>query len=130
MVDTKAVVTLSAWKLFQKHWESELKEMPETRDSFFANIRGLVTPYRVKYASEDQTVDRIERESIDITETEIVNWHYATVKYLITENPSEFISSDKIKIPKEFILTLRGFFGKMEIEDGEIITRFDDDFSD
>lgn len=52
------------------------------------------------------------------------------MKYLITENPSEFISSDKIMIPKEFILTLKGFFGKMEIEDGEIITRFDDDFSD
>lgn len=41
MVDTKAEVTLSAWKSFQKHWESELKELPETRDSFFANIRGL-----------------------------------------------------------------------------------------
>jgi hypothetical protein len=130
--DTKAVVTLSAWKEFEKHWNKRLKgESQELTESFFANMRGLITPYRTKYATEAQLQVNSEKESMGIDEETIVEWHYATVKYLITKDPTRFHAKiGRIKIPIEFILSPRGLFGKLEVEDGIIIDQFNNEFND
>lgn len=129
--DTKAVVALSAWKEFEKHWREKLKGVSqELTESFFAIMRGLVTPYRTKYATEAHLEVDTEKESMAMDAETIVEWHYATVKYLITENPTKFNADiDRIKIPKEFILSPRGLFGKLEVEDGGVIEQFNNEFN-
>lgn len=123
--DTKAVVTLSAWKDFEKKWNLELGDLEETKNSFFANMRGIITPYRTKYASEARLEVDIDKESLEIDEKTIVNWHYASVEYLLTNNPDHYISSSpQLKIPAKSVLTPKQLYSRLEVEDGEIIEGF------
>ncbi|MHB1709496.1 MAG: hypothetical protein ACYCT2_08500 [Thermoplasmataceae archaeon] len=124
--DTKAVVTLSEWKKFMEKWESELKDCSnEIKEPFFASMRGVVTPYRTKYATEAGLKINNEQESNSIDERTIVTWHYATVRYLITGTPEKFRpEAEFIKISEASILTPKEFFNKLDVEDGETVTRF------
>lgn len=131
MNDTKAVATLSAWKEFMSYWEHRLKgTSEEIRETFFASMRGIVTPYRTKYLEEAKIKVETEIESMEIDEGTIVGWHYATVKFLITDSPEDFISkiSDKHSRTDDILLTPRGLYSKYEIEDGNLVDQFCKEF--
>lgn len=129
--DTKAVATLSAWKEFEKKWTKELADMDEVKNSFFASMRGIITPYRTKYASQAKLEVDIDRESLEIDEKTIVNWHYASVEYLLTDFPDQYTSSSpELKIPDRNVLTPKQFYGRLEVEDGSIIENFRMNFDD
>lgn len=125
---TKAVVTLPVWKNFLKKWDAELVDYSnEIKESFFASMRGVVTPYRTKYATEAGLKIDNEFESNSVDEKTIVTWHYATIKYLITEGPEEFRSEAiSIRISEALILTPKEFFSKLDVEDGMTIARFNE----
>lgn len=124
--ETKAVVSLSAWKYFEKEWGENLKSVSrEIKDPFFATMRGSITPYRTKYATEAGMKVENEIESNSVDEKTIVNWHYATVRYLISDNPEEFrLSPSQIKIPIASILTPKELYSKYEVENEEFIKSF------
>lgn len=128
--NTKAVTTLKNWKRFFREWEERLKDRSdELKNPFFAFFRGIVTPYRKKYAKEDNLSitdnDNKEKSNNDeITNIiNIINRHYATVEYLITEDPSIYEGKD-IKIDKDRIVSLKGFFYLIEKDDNQSFEQF------
>lgn len=128
--NTKAVVTLSVWKEFEKYWQEQLSERSEEITTpFFATMRGVATPYRNKYATEAGLTQDDPADSESIDEKTIVNRHYATVKYLIVENAEAYKSDGEIKITKGRILTLKEFFNRAEVENPELVAAFLRDFS-
>lgn len=130
--ETKAVVSLSAWKEFENYWNDGLKSVsPEIRNPFFATMRGSITPYRTKYATEAGMKVENEIETNSIDEKTIVNWHYATVRYLISDNPDEFrLQSSQIRIQTASILTPKEFYSKYEVENEEFIKSFLQEFEE
>lgn len=124
--DTKGVVTLSAWKEFESYWNRELSNFTEVRNSFFYSMRGLLTPYRTKYADEAGIeIGEIDKQSMELDEKTIVNWHYASVRYLISDKAEELRSnSQDIKISTDSILTPKEFYNKLEVDDEKIIEKF------
>ena len=130
--ETKAVVSLSAWKEFENYWKESLNGVSEEiRDPFFATMRGSITPYRTKYATEAGMRIENESETNLIDEKTIVNWHYATVRYLISDNPEEFhIVPSEIKIPTASILTPKELYSRYEVENEDIIKLFLQEFEE
>ncbi len=103
---TKAVVLLQDWKAFVDYWEGQLRLHPEVRDSFFAMLRGIITPYRDKYAVEAglkpdgetlASMDEVEAMKV------ITQRHYATCEYLVTEDP-ELFRAKGLRLPDSRIL--------------------------
>lgn len=124
--DTKAVILKSGWGSFKKEWEQSLRERTsEFKELFFAGIRGIVTPYRDKYAEDIDVPEEYEEPQTDpISETaRIVNRHYATVKYLVVGDPSEYSSQD-LKINPNRIVTAKTFFTKEEVINNKLIQDF------
>lgn len=123
---TKAVVTLSAWKEFESEWRNQLKGYSkEIIDPFFATMRGSITPYRVSYATEANVSHDNDKISTTVDEKTIVNWHYATVRYLVTETPDKYKGkSDEIKIANDSILTPKELYSRYEVEDESFVRRF------
>ena len=101
-----------------------------------ASFRGIITPYREKYVDEAGLFinDEEESEEDDSGEGEdeksvilnIVNRHYATVKYLIVRDPKIYkeMPKDSIKIDKERIMNLDGFYRAMIVENSKIVEQF------
>lgn len=122
----KGVVTLSAWKEFVKYWDDALED-GEAKESFFNLIRGLLTPYRTKYADEAGLEVDIDKESMELDEKTIVNWHYSSVSYLISDKAVLLrdTQSQDMKISKKSILTPKEFYNKLEVDgNDEIVERF------
>lgn len=91
--ETKAVVLLQDWREFVAQWEHEIGEFPEARMAFFAIHRGIITPYRDKYADEAGVKPDGETTAamneVDAMKT-ITRRHYDTCEYLVTDVPSVF----------------------------------------
>lgn len=126
---TKAVVCEKYWNDFVKEWEKSLKDcLDEVKAPFFASIRGVVTPYRDKYATglpttttKDTTNEKDEKDPIQKT-IDIVSRHYATVKYLITEYPERY--KGKMRLGDSQILTPKQFYTEIETKNNEFTQKF------
>ena len=117
--DTKAVVLPQDWDAFVTHWTSELQEFPESREPFFAMMRGIITPYRDKYATEanvegdgDRVAVADEVEAMRI----ITGRHYATCAYLITDDPTIF-QGKRLRLLDSRILTPELFAAESQAEE-------------
>lgn len=125
-MDTKAVIIKKHWKDFFNEWERDLKDSSdETKNPFFWYIRGLVTPYRKKYGLEaglcDVDDDENSHNPVEATK-DIVNRHYATIKFLIVSDPE--IYKDGTKIDNRFIFTPETFFNYMDKNEKKIMSVF------
>ena len=132
--DTKAVVIKKIWLRFIREKEEELKEFKETSDFFFGSVRGIITPYREKYAEETQEptdmeiqVDEVENE-IDAT-LNIANRHYATCRYIIVRNPENY-KGKEVRIGDGRILSPQEFYSLMEVMDNKKVIEFNNNFSE
>lgn len=133
--ETKAVATKDSWNAFHKEIRDELKEMPDTYKGVIGFFRGIITPYRTKYAEEAGIKLSLEEKDKDGKETEedsqiikIVNRHYATVKYLIVENPDAYLTFKKdgrLRIDTQNITTLEGFYELIATKDSNCISQFE-----
>ncbi len=92
-------------------------------------MRGLITPYRTKYASEAGLKLNNEVESDKVDEKTIVKWHYATVRFLVTNDPTQYNSDTEFAniLPKS-ILTPKEFYNKQEVENLSFVEAFLSDF--
>lgn len=131
--DTKVVVLKKIWDKFIKQKEDELKGFEESAGVFFASVRGIVTPYREKYAEEsleatdiEVPVDAVENE-IDAT-LNIANRHYATCKYVIVKTPENYKGKD-VRIGDDKILSPQEFYSLMEVKDNKSVMEFNNTFS-
>lgn len=106
-LDAKAVVLPQDWEAFVRRWEHDLRDSPESRGPFFAMLRGIITPYRDKYAEEAGIQDDGEsvasKEEVEAMRI-ITNRHYATCTYLLTEDLALF-RGRKLRLPDARILT-------------------------
>lgn len=130
---TKAVTLLKHWNAFRSEWERNLIGVSEEiKQPFFASMRGIITPYRKKYGieagidCENMTDDDECEEDIDAIKA-VVNRHYATVKFLVVANPSEY-KLDGIKINHSRIVTPEEFFHLIETTNYEFVQAFLSDF--
>jgi hypothetical protein len=105
--ESKAVVLLQDWKQFVSEWEAAIGDFPETKSEFFAILRGIITPYRDKYAVEagvapdgETTASEDEVGAMRI----ITRRHYDTCEYLVTYDPGVFRGKG-LKLPDERIVT-------------------------
>lgn len=123
--NTKAVVVKEDWNAFMKEWENDLKDcLEEVKQPFFGLLRGTATPYREKYADEVVGAKEIELKGTSSEKiTQIVNRHYATVQYVVVNNPNDFNIS-KMKISQDQLLTPKGFFNRMEIKEPKLVNEF------
>ncbi len=131
--ETKAVVCISHWKTYFKKWEANLKSVgDEIKKPFFGSIRGVATPYRDgKYgveAEENSADSKGEINSIEKT-VEIVNRHYATVQYLLSEQGSNY-KDKKLTLSSDRILTLKGFYTEMETQNNGFVQKFLTDYGE
>ena len=124
---TKAVVLIKHWREFFKYWELELKESSgEIKETFFAFIRGIVTPYRKKYGIEANigVEDDMEDDAEDdvFATTKIADRHYATLKYIIVGDSNNY--NDKLtKADNSQILTLRDFYYMLETKEADLFLK-------
>ena len=114
---TTAAVSELAFNNFIKTKEDQLKDLSdETKRIFFGMIKGQVSRIQDKNG---------ETCSINATK-DLINSHYATIKYVIVKDPSHY-RSQKLKVSDEFIVTVEGFYKLLEMEESgkEIITKFE-----
>jgi hypothetical protein len=105
--ENKAVVLLQDWKSFVREWEATIGDFPEVRGEFFGILRGILTPYRDKYAVEagiaadgETTAALDEVAAMEV----ITRRHYDTCEYLITYEPTVFRGNGFL-LPDERIVT-------------------------
>lgn len=116
--DTKAVVLPRDWLAFSRKWETELQDYPESRQAFFALLRGIITPYRDKYAPEGGIADDGDHvgEASEVDAMSLITKrHYATCEYLITTQPEVFRGKG-LRIPDSRILTPELFQAEVQAE--------------
>lgn len=89
-------------------------------------MRGLLTPYRTKYADEAGLKINIKKESMELSEETIVNWHYVTVRALITDNPEKYRSlNEELKISSNSVFSPKELYNRLEVEDdNNIVEKF------
>ena len=113
----KLIVVKPWWEEFMKFWEKELKNCQETSIAFFNYIRGVATFYR-----KDKLEEVKEEDSVNAT-IQAVNRDYDEVEFLIVGTPSKY--RGKTKLDDGRILTLQGFYSWMEINDADLISKFE-----
>lgn len=121
--DTKAVVLPRDWREFIAKWENELRDAPESRGPFLALMRGIITPYRDKYAVSagiENDGDPVAWASVDEVEgmSVITKRHYATCKYIITDEPLVFRGKG-LTLPDSGILTPELFAAEVQAESAQ-----------
>lgn len=132
--ETKAVIPKNSWSEFHKAIKESLKNMEETYKGVMGFYRGIVTPYRTKYAEEagiklseeEKKGDGVENDEASSI-AKIVNRHYATVRYLIVEDPKIYIKmreERKLRINPENITTLDGFYELIATKDSNCASEF------
>jgi hypothetical protein len=119
--DIKAVVSRTAWNAFEKEWGKSLEDKSESSETFFAIMRGIVSPYVKPEGSSDVDKDALS-ETMDI-----VNRHYATVEYLVVKVPPLY-EGKGIKIGDDRIFTPRGFFMEISTTDNRFVKVFQDGY--
>jgi hypothetical protein len=103
----KAVVLPRAWNEFTKEVEEELRGFPESQEYVLGILRGILTPYRDKYAHEagvqadGEVVGELDELSAMRT---ITTRHYASCMYLVTYAP-EIFRGNGLRLPDTRILT-------------------------
>ena len=113
---TIAVVLPQAWKAFVTQLEAEMEGFRESRDAVLGILRGILTPYREKYADEagippdGEVVEGMDEVSAMRT---ITTRHYATCMYLVTDAPEEFRGKG-LRLPDSRILTPDLFRAELE----------------
>ena len=113
---TKAVVLPGAWTEFTHEVAEDLRGFPESQEYVLGIIRGIVTPYRDKYAHEagvpaDGEVVGAMGEA-DGMKT-ITDRHYATCTYLVTDAP-ELFRGKNLHLPETRILTPDLFHAELQ----------------
>ena len=113
---TKAIVCSDDWNAYEKSWKAKFKEDmvgAEITIPFFASLRGVVYEYEGTLTS---------RNSHDKT-IEIVNRHYATVQYLLSQNPQDYMGKNA-KVSDDRILSLKEFYAVMEVKRQDFVQKF------
>lgn len=123
---TKAVVVRIHWNEFIKKWETTLQEDGASEEEvirpFLAGMKGIVTPYRNKYLCDDK-IPEIELDSPIEETTRIINRHYATIKYVVVEDPKNY-NQDDLKIDEEQLLDIEDFYRYNEVKNEAFVERF------
>lgn len=109
--NTKAVILQSDWKAFCKEWEDALADNPSCKEAFFSHIRGLVRPYRKEGITSPEPTNKIDAIK------EVVNRDYDTIEFLILTDTG-LIHPDGIKIDASRVVTLQGFYEKINFPQG------------
>ena len=122
----KIVVPIKGWNEYFKDLKNAFggEKKAEESDNYkgiSASVRGISTPYRLKYGIEagldiDQENDEEDSGDEILIIKSIVNRHYATVSYLIVKDtaPYKKLETD-LKIQTDRITTLRDFFSIMTV---------------
>ncbi len=126
---TKAVVPKKGRERFIASLEEKAKENPEVYNPIISFYRGYTTPYRFKYVEEAGiSLPNSPQYNDDMQEEEIIinvsNWHYATVRYVVVNNPKTYEPERMPKLNPQNITDINGFYKLISAEDIECVQTF------